>query len=117
METERYLVIILHHEMWILPLVGYTGVLLGFGFLTLAIGIANNSNRIIHPHPIPFPLNLVKNKADRTIHSKRTVLLVRVGRGAHCIRSQAPYASHLRHHPHSNPPNSDRPLPLAPFPS
>lgn len=27
-----------HHDMWILPLVGYTGVLLGFGFLTLAIG-------------------------------------------------------------------------------
>lgn len=24
--------------MWILPLVGYAGVLLGFGFLTLAIG-------------------------------------------------------------------------------
>lgn len=24
--------------MWILPLVGYTGILLGFGFLTLAIG-------------------------------------------------------------------------------
>lgn len=25
-------------KMWILPLVGYLGVLLGFGFLTLAIG-------------------------------------------------------------------------------
>lgn len=24
--------------MWILPLVGYTGVIIGFGFLTLAIG-------------------------------------------------------------------------------
>ncbi len=31
--------------MWILPLVGYLGVLLGFGFLTLAIGTA---------HPSPF---------------------------------------------------------------
>lgn len=30
------------HDMWILPLVGYTGVLLGFGFLTLAIGIYTN---------------------------------------------------------------------------
>ena len=30
---------LIHHDMWILPLVGYTGVLLGFGFLTLAIGI------------------------------------------------------------------------------
>ena len=29
---------LIHHDMWILPLVGYTGVLLGFGFLTLAIG-------------------------------------------------------------------------------
>lgn len=32
--------------MWILPLVGYAGVLLGFGFLTLAIGM-----RSIHPPP------------------------------------------------------------------
>ncbi len=36
-----------HPAMWILPLVGYAGVLLGFGFLTLAIGM-----RSIHP-PTP----------------------------------------------------------------
>ena len=28
--------------MWILPLVGYIGILLGFGFLTLSIGISPN---------------------------------------------------------------------------
>ena len=36
--------------MWILPLVGYTGVLLGFGFLTLAIG----TPLIGHPPVEPF---------------------------------------------------------------
>lgn len=39
-----------HPAMWILPLVGYAGVLLGFGFLTLAIGM-----RSIHPPPHPQP--------------------------------------------------------------
>jgi hypothetical protein len=33
--------------MWILPILGYVGVILGFGFLTLAIGTSHN-------HPIPF---------------------------------------------------------------
>jgi len=37
--------------MWILPLLGYAGVLLGFSFLTLAIGTS---------HPIPLP-TLSKN--------------------------------------------------------
>lgn len=29
--------------MWILPLVGYLGMILGFGFLTLAIGKLSSS--------------------------------------------------------------------------
>lgn len=32
--------------MWILPLVGYAGVLLGFGFLTLAIGLRSHPNSL-----------------------------------------------------------------------
>ena len=55
--------------MWILPLVGYTGVLLGFGFLTLAIGIANNSQ---HNHPsssnsiLPSPFNQTLSETKLT---------------------------------------------------
>lgn len=33
--------------MWILPLVGYTGILVGFCFLTLAIGTSHT------PFPLP----------------------------------------------------------------
>jgi hypothetical protein len=38
------LFIILFVAMWILPLVGYIGALLGFAFLTLAIGIVADSS-------------------------------------------------------------------------
>lgn len=31
--------------MWILPLVGYFGVVVGFAFLTLAIGMEAHGNR------------------------------------------------------------------------
>ena len=48
---------LIHHDMWILPLVGYTGVLLGFGFLTLAIGIYTSGPYIIILTLIPFPLS------------------------------------------------------------
>lgn len=49
--------------MWILPLVGYVGILVGFGFLTLAIGSStfmqssNNSvfaSRRVQWHPSSF---------------------------------------------------------------
>lgn len=45
--------------MWIFPLVGYAGVLLGFGFLTLAIGdlqFLHNTvaNAAIHTYLVPY---------------------------------------------------------------
>jgi hypothetical protein len=35
--------------MWILPILGYVGVILGFGFLTLAIGTPTPSHAISNP--------------------------------------------------------------------
>lgn len=54
--------------MWILPLIGYTGVLLGFGFLTLAIGIHHDSYISVHIL-IFFPLSakLCQIKADPSL--------------------------------------------------
>jgi len=54
-----------HPAMWILPLVGYAGVLLGFGFLTLAIGM-----RSIHPQP-NLPLFLSGRKTLLTTRKQR----------------------------------------------
>lgn len=34
--------------MWILPLVGYLGVIVGFAFLTLAIGKKNGGEELIN---------------------------------------------------------------------
>jgi hypothetical protein len=34
--------------MWILPALGYVGVILGFAFLTLAIGTSSNSTAHSH---------------------------------------------------------------------
>lgn len=34
--------------MWILPLVGYLGVILGFSFLTLAIGMQSSIETVYH---------------------------------------------------------------------
>jgi hypothetical protein len=36
----------LYSNMWILPVLGYVGVVLGFGFLTLAIGMLTHKHRI-----------------------------------------------------------------------
>lgn len=51
---------LIHHDMWILPLVGYTGVLLGFGFLTLAIGIQVAPTQSLSP----FQPRTSSTKAD-----------------------------------------------------
>lgn len=42
--------------MWILPFIGYIGILLGFAFLTLAIG------KLKSPHGCPPPCNLVRQE-------------------------------------------------------
>jgi hypothetical protein len=70
------------NNMWILPLVGYIGLGLGFGFLTLAIGTS---------------LSSLGSFADAyRFHSVRTLLPLRTRRRTYCVRQETPHAPHLR---------------------
>ena len=94
-------------NMWILPLVGYLGAILGFCFLTLAIGISIEISHIQSP---PLPTVSDYTDIDRD-YSKRPLLSFRVGRGTHCARKKNPYPPYIWHYHHPNPPHSDRSLP------
>jgi len=76
--------------MWILPLVGYLGIALGFAFLTLAIGTLSVKLRLLRFTDLSC--------------SFRTLLPVRIGRGAYCIRKASPNSTHIQRNSAANPP-------------
>ena len=94
------------HKMWILPLIGYAGVLLGFAFLTLAIGK-------VYKHSSPR-LKTVKYLTSIP-NSKWPLLSLRARRRAYRPRAQATHPSHLHCHRVPSPPCPHRPLSPSPL--
>ena len=69
--------------MWILPLVGYIGVTVGFCFLTLAIGVNN-------------PISEERSDANEEPLSLRPLLPLRARRRAHRPLQETPHPSDIR---------------------
>jgi hypothetical protein len=91
--------------MWILPLVGYLGVVFGFGFLTLAIGELDTALALLLPH------EHVEAQVELTPpYSLRPILSVGAGRRAHGHCEEDPHLSDLRRHWHASPPHCRRPI-------
>ena len=87
------------NKMWILPLVGYIGLALGFGFLTLAIGLS-------------LPSSGTWLADAYRLHSVRTILSLGTRGRAYGIRQEIPYAPHLRRDLDTGPSLSHRWLPV-----
>jgi hypothetical protein len=94
--------------MWILPLVGFVGVIFFFCFLVLAIGSWP---------PIPPRITCVSRQLTvRKTPSLGPVLSVRNNRRAHRPIQKDPHAPHLHHHPGATSPLHRRPLSLQTHP-
>ena len=89
--------------MWILPLVGYLGLGLGFGFLTLAIG------------KFPWVIRSTYKHVLMVIVSIWTILPFRTRRRAYRYREETPYEADLYRHWCSSPPLPDRWFPVFPL--
>ena len=81
--------------MWILPLVGYVGVVVGFSFLTLSIGTL----QIVQAE---LPL------VDKCSSSFWPLLPLRTCRRAHSFYKETSHSPHLRSHSPTNPPLRSR---------
>jgi hypothetical protein len=78
--------------MWILPFLGYVGLVLGFAFLTLAIGM------------LRFILSSEMRKLmDGCCCSFGSILPVRTRRRTHCPRQETVNATHLRRRGYTSP--------------
>ena len=98
-------------NMWILPLVGYLGSIVGFCFMTLAIGMSWMPHTQLPPAcPCPFLLT------DGCLHpdSLWPLLPLRARRGAHRHREALPQQADLLHHGPAAVTLHRRPLPLPP---
>ena len=87
-------------NMWILPLVGYIGLGLGFGFLTLAIGTIHSL------------VQLPERAHANLTNSFGTLLPLRTRRGAYGLCQKASYAIDLLGYWHTNRPLHYRWLPF-----
>lgn len=84
--------------MWILPLVGYLGMILGFGFLTLAIGKCSlYLSALVPPPSVSAGERQGKAREAYATHSLGALLPLGTRGGAHGAGEEAAHAHDIRH--------------------